>query len=64
MTDFRFALRDTSLAETLKALASDKVEFHIIDEKCAIIIKPVPQPDVEEITMLLMPMMTEDRDWD
>ncbi len=45
------------LSSTLKALSTEKVVFRFIDETKAIIILPIPQPDFEDITMLVMPML-------
>lgn len=52
-----FGLKDVSLSETLKVLSSEKVVFSIISSSTAIIIQPATQPDTEELTMLLMPML-------
>ena len=49
-----------SLSQTLKALTSEKVCVRIISPSQAIIIQPAPQPDTEELTMLLMPMLCND----
>lgn len=53
----RIGLKAPTLSQTLKALTSESVEFLLLDPTRAIIIHPVPQPDVEDITMLLMPML-------
>lgn len=50
-------LKTSSLAATLKTLSSEKVVVRFIDESRAVVIVPQHQPDVEEITMLLMPML-------
>ena len=49
-----------SLSQTLKSLTSEKVCVRIISPSTAIIIQPAPQPDTEELTMLLMPMLCDD----
>lgn len=46
-----------SLADTLKSISAEKVIFSFQDSTRAFIIKPKPQPDTEDITMLLMPML-------
>lgn len=61
MQSLGIGFKAPSLAATLKVLSSEKVIFHITDASRACIILPVPQPDVEEITMLLMPMLIFDR---
>ena len=50
-----------TLAAILKALSTEKVIFRITDASRACLILPTPQPDVEEITMLIMPMLINDR---
>lgn len=56
----RFGLKDVSLAKTLKVLNSEKVRVCILDSSRAFIFQPCPQPDTEELTMLLMPMLIND----
>ena len=58
--NFRIGVKASSVAETLRALSSEDVVFRFIDSSHAIIITPKPQPDVEEVTMLLMPMLCND----
>ena len=53
-------MKTSSLAATLKTLSSEKVVIRFIDSSRAIIIVPQQQSDVEEITMLLMPMLISD----
>lgn len=48
------------LSQTLKALSTEKVTFLFLDNSHPVIIHPKPQPDNEEITMLLMPMLCND----
>lgn len=50
-------IRDKSLSKILKALSSENVALRFIDSNKAFTIHPVPQPDTEDITMLLMPML-------
>lgn len=47
------------LSKTLKAMSTEKISIHVEDKSHAIIIYPQPQPDNEELTYLLMPMMYE-----
>lgn len=56
----RIGMKGVALSQTLKALSSENVVFKFIDSVSAVIIHPVPQPDVEDITMLLMPMLCDD----
>ena len=49
-----------NMAATLKALTSERVALRFIDSSRAVIFHPVPQPDNEEITILLMPMLCND----
>ncbi len=53
-------MQGPSLSATLKTLNTENVVFCFTDRSRAIIILPQPQPDVEEITMLLMPMLCND----
>lgn len=56
----RIGMKTTSLSQTLKALSTEKVTFLFLDQARAVLIQPQPQPDSEEITMLLMPMLCND----
>lgn len=56
----RMGMKISTMSATLKALTSQQVVFEFTDASCACIIHPVPQSDVEEITMLLMPMLCND----
>ena len=56
----KFGVKATTVSDVLKAVSSEKVVFKIIDTTKAIIIKPVPQPDVEEVTLLIMPMIYDE----
>lgn len=56
----RLGFNASSLSATLKALSADEVILYIIDNSRPLVIKPKPQPDVEEVTMLLMPMYVSD----
>lgn len=46
-----------NLSKILKALSSENVVLSFQDSSRIFTIQPVPQPDTEDITMLLMPMM-------
>lgn len=59
-TAFRIGMKASSLSATLKHLSSEEVVLKFIDSSQAVLILPQPQPDVEEVTMLLMPMMIND----
>lgn len=59
-TFLRMGMKGVSLSQTLKVLSSENVVFNFIDTSRAAIIQPVPQPDMEDITMLLMPMLCND----
>ena len=56
----RIGMKIPTMSSTLKALSSEKVVFEFTDASRVCIIHPVPQPDVEDITMLLMPMLCND----
>ena len=56
----RIGMKCPSLSQTLKALSSEKVCMHLVDSSRAVIVTPQPQPDNEEVTMLLMPMLYND----
>lgn len=56
----RIGMKASSLSATLKHLSSEQVEFQFTDSTRAAIIQPKPQPDTEEVTMLLMPMLVND----
>ncbi len=56
----RIGMKTTSLSQTLKALSTEKVTFLFLDPSRAVLIQPQPQPDNEEITMLIMPMIFND----
>ncbi len=53
-------LKATSLSQTLKMLDSASVECQMTDALRCVILRPKPQPDVEDITMMLMPMLISD----
>jgi DNA polymerase-3 subunit beta len=57
---FRFGLKDVSLIQTLRNSVAPEMLFKGSDASRAFIIEPTPQPDSEEITMLLMPMLVND----
>lgn len=56
----RVGMKGVSLSQTLKVLSSENVVFHFIDTSRPVVIHPQPQPDTEDITMLLMPMLVND----
>lgn len=57
---FKIGFQDFRLLRILKNLASTDIVFNIVDRSRAIIITPTIQPDSEEVTMLLMPMLIND----
>ena len=56
----RFGMKDHSLLQTLRNFNVPDVVFKLIDQSRAIIIGPTIQPESEEITALLMPMLIND----
>lgn len=60
MLPMKIGMEMPALLSILKALSSEKVILRIIDPAYAIVILPVTQPDVEHITMLIMPMLLND----
>lgn len=56
----RIGFKDYSLLQTLRNLNTTEVTFKIQDQTRAIIINPAIQPESEEITALLMPMLIND----
>lgn len=56
----RFGMKDHSLLQTLRNFNAPDVVFKLIDQSRAIIIGPTIQPESEEITALLMPMLIND----
>ena len=58
--NLRIGLKTDALSQTLKALSAEKVTLHFLNQISAVVIQPKPQPDNEEITMLLMPMLCND----
>ncbi|MCF2559085.1 DNA polymerase III subunit beta [Prevotella brevis] len=56
----RFGTKDHSLLQTLRNFNATDVVFKLIDQHMAIIIGPTIQPESEEITALLMPMLIND----
>ena len=56
----RIGMKAVSVSQTLKTLSTEKAVFLLSDCSRAAIIQPQPQPDNEEITMLLMPMLCND----
>lgn len=58
--NLHIAMKAASVSQTLKTLSSEKAIFLFTDSSRAVIIQPHHQPDNEEITMLLMPMLCND----
>ena len=56
----KIGMKATSLSKTLKTMSTEKVAIHLEDSSRAVILNPVPQPDNEELTYLLMPMFCND----
>lgn len=56
----RIGMKAVCISQTLKALSTEKVTLLFLDQVRAVLIQPQPQPDNEEITMLLMPMICND----
>ena len=57
---FRFGFKAPSMLSILKNLSAPDVVFNIVSETAACVITPKPQPDSEEITTLIMPMIIGD----
>ena len=55
-----FGLKAQMLQQCLHRLQSGSVLLKVTDPSRAVILEPEPQPDVEEITMLIMPMLIND----
>ena len=55
-----FGLKAPMLLQCLCRLQSGSVLLKVTDPSRAIILEPEPQPDVEQITMLIMPMLIND----
>ena len=60
----RVGFKDITLIQTLRNSTAPEMIFKGIDSSKAFIIEPSVQPDSEEITMLLMPMIINDNDND
>ena len=56
----RIGMKAVYVSQTLKVLSTEKVTFLFLDQSQVVLIQPQPQPDNEEITMLLMPMLCND----
>lgn len=56
----KIGMKATLLSKTLKTMSTEKVAIHFENSNRAIIINPQPQPDNEELTYLLMPMLCND----
>ena len=57
---FKIGFKDHYLLQLLKNIASTDVVFNIVDQSRAVIVSPSIQPENEEITMLMMPMLVND----
>ncbi len=57
---FFVGVKGSDLSSTLKALPYENVVFRFVDKSRAILILPQPQPDFEDITMIIMPMLIND----
>lgn len=58
--NLRIGMDAVSVSQALKTISTEKAVFLLTDSSRAAIIQPHPQPDNEEITMLLMPMLIND----
>lgn len=58
--NLRIGMKTVGLSQTMKALSTEKLTFLFGDSSRAVLIQPQPQPDNEEITMILMPMLCND----
>lgn len=58
--NLRIGMNAVAVSQTLKTISTEKAVFLLSDYSRAAIIQPQPQPDNEEITMLLMPMLIND----
>ncbi|MBR4592590.1 MAG: DNA polymerase III subunit beta [Elusimicrobiaceae bacterium] len=57
---FKIGFQDFRLLRTLRNITSTDVVFNIVDQSRAVIITPAIQPDNEEVTLLIMPMLVND----
>lgn len=55
-----FCLQLPRVVSLLRRLTAGKVKMKLVDQTRPVILEPEPQPDVEEVTMLLMPMLLSD----
>lgn len=56
----QIGMQAARLSSTLKNMSTQQVAIQIEDSNRAVIIKPQPQPDNEELTYLLMPILCQD----
>lgn len=56
----RIGMKVRNLSRTLKTMSTEKVSFLLQNSSRAVIINPQPQPDNEELTYLIMPMLCND----
>ncbi len=55
--EFVIGYKLPNLSSILKTLTAEKVVFHFTDSAHASVMTPQPQPEVEDILMLMMPML-------
>lgn len=60
MPSLHIGIKAPNVASLLKQLTTQQVLFRFVDDKCGFLIEPIPQPDVEKVTMLQMPMFLSD----
>ncbi len=60
--EFKMALKLSPLVDILSTITSENIVMHAVDYNHPLLFYPKPQPDVEEVTMLLMPMLYNDED--
>ena len=58
--EMKIGLKCSIVASILKRITSERVCFSFIDSTQACIIQPKPQPEVEDLKFLIMPMLTND----
>lgn len=59
---FSFALNGINCASILKRISSNQVRINCVDSNTACIFEPEPQPSVESVKFLLMPMYDNELD--
>lgn len=58
--NLRMGFKGRNMASLLKRMNTERVYMNIVDSSCACIMQPKPQPDVEDLTFLMMPMLCND----